>query len=67
MSLDTEGTEFEILKGTDFSKYSFNYLSIEHNYKEPIRTNIRNFLKEKGYKLYKENSWDDDYIPIGVI
>ena len=38
-------------------------MSIEHNYKEPIKTDIIMFLKEKGYKLFKENKWDYDFIP----
>lgn len=64
VSLDTEGSEFEILKGIDFNKYKFGYLNIEHNYEEPKRTNIRKFLESKGYKYYRHNRFDDDYILI---
>ena len=62
VSLDTEGSELEILKGIDFNKYKFGYLNIEHNYIEPRRTNIRKFLESKGYKYYRQNDFDDDYI-----
>ena len=62
LSLDTEGNELNILKGIDFNKYKFRYMSVEHNYKEPLRSNIRNFLTKKGYTFYKENQWDDDYV-----
>ena len=62
LSLDTEGSELDILKGIDFNKYKFRYMSIEHNWKEPARGNIRTFLTKKGYKFYKENQWDDDFI-----
>jgi hypothetical protein len=62
MSLDTEGSELEILKGIDFDKYKFGIMNIEHNNVEPRRSDIRNFLENKGYKFYKENDYDDFYI-----
>ena len=62
MSLDTEGSELEILKGIDFDKYKFGFMTIEHNEVEPRRTEINNFLINKGYKYYKENQFDDYYI-----
>jgi hypothetical protein len=62
LSIDTEGTELEILKGCDFDKYSFGFITIEHNFVEPRRSEMRNFLISKGYRFYKENEFDDDYI-----
>ena len=62
MSLDTEGSELEILKGIDFDKYEFGFMTIEHNNVEPRRTEIKNFVLDKGYKYYKENNFDDYYI-----
>lgn len=64
MSLDTEGSELEILKGIDFNKYKFGYMTIEHNFVEPQRSDIRHFLENKGYKYYKEKDVDDYYILI---
>lgn len=61
LSLDTEGTEFEILKGIDFDKYKFGIIDIEHNFIEPRRTEMRNYLISKGYKYVGENKWDDRY------
>ena len=61
LSLDTEGSEYEILKGIDFDKYTFGYINIEHNFIEPKRTDMRNFLKNKGYIFIRENQMDDDY------
>lgn len=63
MSLDTEGSELDVLQGLDFSRYRFGYLSIEHNFVQPMRTQIRTFLASKGYKHLKENRWDDDFVP----
>ena len=62
LSLDTEGTEYEILKNFDFDRYTFGLIDIEHNYIEPRRTNIRNLLTSKGYIYKGENQWDDMYI-----
>ena len=62
LSLDTEGSEYDILLGLDFKKYSFGYISVEHNFKEPARSNIKAILLENGYVYKQENNWDDDYI-----
>ena len=61
MSLDTEGSEFEILKNFDFEKYTFGLIDVEHNYVEPRRTNIKKLLLSKGYIYKGENKWDDMY------
>jgi FkbM family methyltransferase len=61
-SLDTEGTELEILKSVDFSTYTFLYINLEHNAVEPRRSEIRKLLLNNGYLYRGENKWDDDYI-----
>ena len=61
MSIDTEGSELEILKGIDFNKYRFGFISIEHNYVVPRRQELRDFLENKGYKFLREKEWDDYY------
>jgi FkbM family methyltransferase len=61
LSLDTEGTEYEILKCVDFKKYKFGLIDIEHNFIEPKRSIIRNLLISNGYKYIGENKWDDSY------
>jgi FkbM family methyltransferase len=59
MSLDTEGSELEIIRNFDFGKYTFGLIDIEHNYIEPRRTEIKNLLLSKGYIYKGENNWDD--------
>ena len=59
LNLDIEGNELEVLKTFPFDKYTFKCISLEHAYDEPKRTNIRNFLKTKGYKLFKQEKCDD--------
>jgi FkbM family methyltransferase len=62
LSLDTEGSEFEILKSNNYDEYNFGLIHLEHNYIEPKRTQIRNFLLDRGYIHMNENMWDDEYI-----
>ena len=61
LSLDTEGSEYEILKNFDFSKYTFGLIDVEHNYIEPRRTQIKNLLLANRYTYIGENKWDDRY------
>lgn len=62
MSLDTEGSEYEVLKTFPFDQYSFGCITIEHNYIQPQRKNIQKLLEFKGYKLDKQLKWDDCYV-----
>ena len=62
LSLDTEGSEYEILNSHDFNKYLFGYICVEHNYIEDNRQKIRTLLESKGYIFFRENNVDDDYI-----
>lgn len=61
LSLDTEGSEYEILKNFNFDKYTFGLIDVEHNYIEPIRSQIRELLLANGYIYIGENQWDDSY------
>jgi FkbM family methyltransferase len=61
LSLDTEGSEFEILKSFDFQKYTFGLIDVEHNYVEPRRSQIRQLLTSNGYDFLKQNKLDDCY------
>jgi hypothetical protein len=62
MSLDTEGTELEILKVFDFEKYTFGLIDIEHNWIEPRRTEMKELLLSNGYSYKGQNKWDDMYV-----
>ena len=62
ISIDTEGSEYEILKAHDFSKYTFGYICVEHNNHPENRTQIRKLLETNGYSFYRENKVDDEYI-----
>ena len=58
-SIDTEGSEFNIIKSIDFDKTEIKVFIIENNYGEK---NIEEFLVEKGYYLYKKIEWDDVFV-----
>lgn len=64
LSLDTEGSEYEILKSFPFDKYSFGCMTIEHNEEEPKRSNIRNLLQQNHYKLVKTDNVEDYFIRV---
>jgi hypothetical protein len=59
LSIDIEGVELEVLKTFPFDKYKFGCISLEHNYEEPRRTQIKNLLKSKGYTYIKQVEADD--------
>ena len=62
VSIDTEGSEYEILKTFDFNKYTFGYINVEHNYTEPKRSLIKQLLCENNYEYVGENMVDDIFI-----
>ena len=62
LSLDTEGSEYEILKAFNFSKYTFGIIHVEHNYVEKNRMLIRELLLSNNYRYVKENYYDDFYM-----
>lgn len=60
LSLDTEGSEFNVLRGIDHSRHCFKSMAIEHNLIEPTRSHIREFLEGHGY-TYAGNTRIDDF------
>jgi FkbM family methyltransferase len=60
-SIDTEGSELEILAAFDFTKHRFKVIVCEHNY-APIREHIYGLLTSKGYvRKYPDLSRFDDW------
>jgi FkbM family methyltransferase len=61
LSIDTEGSEYEILNAFDFKEYSFNVITVEHNY-TPQRELIFDLLTNNGYKRkFEKFSMHDDW------
>jgi FkbM family methyltransferase len=71
INIDTEGSEYEILKHFNFDKYTFLTMTIEHNYWEGTnwdkkekkkRNKIRKLLLSKGYKIDNKLPWEDWFV-----
>lgn len=64
LSIDTEGSEFEILASLNFEKYSFGFICVEHNHTQN-RQKIEALLRNQGYKaIYPQLSdFDGWFIP----
>lgn len=61
LSIDTEGSEFEILQNFDFNRYNIKIITIEHNFTK-MREMIFELLISHGYKrVYTEISEVDDW------
>jgi FkbM family methyltransferase len=62
-SIDTEGSEFEILSAFDFSRHRFGVLTIEHNF-APQREELHRLLTGHGYRrvLPEISRFDDWYL-----
>jgi FkbM family methyltransferase len=63
LSIDTEGSEYEILSHFDFSEYSFEVITCEHNF-TPLREKLFSLLTQQGYQRVFEDvsAFDDWYI-----
>ena len=63
LSIDTEGSEFQILQTVDFNKWTFKIITVEHNFM-PHRILINEFLLKFGYKRVFNNfsHMDDWYV-----
>jgi FkbM family methyltransferase len=63
LSIDTEGSEFEILNSFDFNEYDIKVITCEHNY-TANREKIYALLSKNGYerKLSEYSMFDDWYV-----
>ena len=61
LSIDTEGSEFEILKNFNFQSYRFGAICVEHNFAD-TREKINNLLLANGYvQVHPDLSDFDDW------
>lgn len=59
LSIDTEGSELDILEGFDWNSYQIRCVTVEHNYSSQ-REGIRRLLEAEGYER-REEEFDDWY------
>lgn len=60
LSLDIEGSEYDVLSVFDFSKYDINIITVEHNY-SPNREKIFNLLQDRYTRVLTEVSGKEDW------
>ena len=61
LSIDTEGSEFDILESFNFEAYNFSVIVCEHNFTEN-RNKINHLLTSKGYvQVLEDVSFFDDW------
>lgn len=65
VSIDTEGSEYEILKVFPFDRYSVGAFSIEHNFLEERQQNVQTLLAENGYRFVATLGMDDLFVREG--
>jgi len=67
ISIDTEGSEFEILSSFDFDAYRFGLITVEHNFTSN-RESINELLIMNGYTriLEEVSQFDDWYIDVSL-
>lgn len=65
LSMDTEGSEYEILKSFPFDTFQFGFISVEHHTKDQ-EEKIKDILNQAGYKqiLRDVSGWDGFYVPM---
>jgi len=62
LSIDTEGSELEVLQGFPFDKTQPKFICVEHNYNELKRAQVRSLLRDHGYQVFLETlSHVDDF------
>ena len=63
ISIDTEGSEYEIIKNFNFNNYDIKVITCEHNYM-PERNKIYELLLKNGYerKFSNFSEYDDWYV-----
>jgi len=59
ISIDTEGTELDVLQGFDFKNYNVFLFVIENNYND---NDIENYMITQGYKKHRRYIINDFYI-----
>lgn len=67
LSIDTEGSEFDILSAVDFNRYTFSVITCEHNFSHH-RNRIYTLLTSNNYiRIFEGLSrWDDWYVHASI-
>lgn len=62
LSIDTEGSECDVLEPFDFTKYQLRIITCEHNHNQARRQHVFDVLTRNGYRrVYEELSIFEDW------
>ena len=64
LSIDTEGSELDILEPFDFKAWRIDLISVEHSYNRVKREALQRLLERYGFirRLERFSRWDDWYV-----
>lgn len=63
LSVDTEGSEFEVLQGLDFNEHNVTVITVENNYPDTFYR-VDDLLTKNNYEKIESISGDEVYIKI---
>lgn len=71
LSIDTNGSEFKVLEGIDFTKYKFGVITVKNSLIEERQNRIKEILTSNGYSVQQtinmvDNITDDIYVPNSI-
>ena len=62
LSIDTEGSEYSILENFNFKLYEISIITVEHNYLDDQRENIKSLLEKNNFvRVFEKISRMDDW------
>jgi FkbM family methyltransferase len=66
LSVDVEGAEMDVLQSLDWSQWSFNAITVEHNNRTSFAEELDSYLASHGYRRFLNGStqWDAWYVPM---
>jgi FkbM family methyltransferase len=64
LSIDTEGSELDVLAGLNMQEFRFKVITVEHAYETAKRVKVKSMLEERDYVQVFEGKtfWDDWYL-----
>ena len=67
LSIDTEGSEFEILNAFDFSRHRFSVITCEHNFSAQRQEIYERLVRNSYVRVFDGLSrWDDWYVHASI-
>ncbi|NDW04367.1 FkbM family methyltransferase [Jiella pacifica] len=64
LSIDTEGSELNVLQGLDFTRYAVDFVVVEHNFDAEKREAVARLMADRGFRNASSAAslWDDWFV-----